>query len=47
VQGDASAVEALVDWARRGPPGARVDALDSEAAAGEPAQAGFELRPTV
>jgi len=47
VQGDAAAVEALVDWARRGPPGARVDALRSEAAAGEPVQAGFELRPTV
>jgi acylphosphatase len=47
VQGDAAAVEALVNWARRGPPGARVDALRSEAAAGEPAQAGFELRPTV
>lgn len=47
VQGDAAAVEALVGWARRGPPGARVDALRSEAAAGEPTQAGFELRPTV
>jgi len=47
VQGETGAVEALVDWARRGPPGARVDALRSEAAAGEALLAGFELRPTV
>jgi acylphosphatase len=47
VQGEAGAVDAFVDWARRGPPGARVDALRSEAAAGEPPQAGFELRPTL
>lgn len=47
VQGEAGAVEALVDWARRGPAGARVDALRSEAAEGEPVPAGFELRPTV
>jgi acylphosphatase len=47
VQGEAGAIEALVDWARRGPAGARVDALRSEAAEGEPVPAGFELRPTV
>jgi acylphosphatase len=47
VQGDAAAVEALVDWARHGPPGARVNALRSEAAEVEPASAGFDLRPTV
>jgi acylphosphatase len=47
VQGEAGALEALVDWARRGPAGARVDALRSEAAEGEPVPAGFELRPTV
>jgi acylphosphatase len=47
VQGEAGAVEALLDWARRGPAGARVDALRSEAAEGEPVPAGFELRPTV
>ena len=46
VQGEARAVEALVDWARRGPPGARVDALRSEAAESEPT-ADFELKPTV
>jgi acylphosphatase len=47
VQGEAAVVGTLVDWARRGPPGARVDALRSEAASGEAPQAGFELRPTV
>ena len=47
VQGETGAVEALVDWARRGPPGARIDALRSEAAEGEPALARFELKPTV
>ena len=47
VQGEAGAVEALVDWARRGPPGARIDALRSEAAEGETPPAGFELKPTV
>lgn len=47
IQGEAAAVEAFVDWARRGPPGARVDALRSDAAAGETPLAGFELRPTV
>ena len=47
VQGDAVAVDALVDWARRGPPGARVDAVISQAAAREALQAGFELRPTL
>jgi acylphosphatase len=47
VQGDAAAVDALVDWARRGPPGARVDAVSSQPAAREALQAGFELRPTV
>lgn len=47
LQGEASAVEALIDWARRGPPGARVTELRSTAAAGEPTVPGFELRPTV
>jgi acylphosphatase len=44
VQGDADAVRQLLDWARRGPPGASVDAFnltETEPAAG---LAGFEIR---
>ena len=44
VQGEASAVEAMVRWARRGPEAARVDAVDVEAAGGEFVR--FEKRPT-
>ena len=45
-QGEPAAVEALVDWARRGPPGARVTEVRASAAE-EAALDGFELRPTV
>jgi acylphosphatase len=45
-QGEAAAVQALVDWARRGPPGARVIEVRTSAAE-EAALDGFELRPTV
>ena len=45
-QGEAAAVDALIDWARRGPPGARV--TDVRTSAGEEAaHQAFELRPTV
>jgi acylphosphatase len=45
VHGAPAAVEALIAWARRGPPAARVaDVRISEAADGE--HAGFELRPS-
>ena len=44
VQGDRAAVEAMRDWARRGPPGAAVTEAVATAAEGE--FAGFELRPT-
>ena len=48
VQGEAAAVARLVDWARRGPPAARVDELqESESAASEPQHARFEERATV
>ena len=49
LQGAAEAVEALTAWARRGPPGARVEKLAAAPVApgAEPAYAGFELRPTV
>jgi acylphosphatase len=48
VQGKAEAVDGLVDWARRGPPGARVDRVEVQAAQGEPDRphAGFEALPT-
>lgn len=44
VQGPPDAVEAIVAWARRGPPGARVDEVEEQAAHGD--FAGFEQRPT-
>ncbi|MBT2334277.1 acylphosphatase [Variovorax paradoxus] len=46
--GPAAAVEALVAWARRGPDGARVDALDAaEAPAPVEAPPDFAQRETV
>ncbi len=43
--GDAEALARMIAWARRGPPGARVDHVHVELA--EPANMfGFELRPT-
>lgn len=48
VRGEAAAVDALVAWARTGPPAARVTGVESSAAAPEEsAGAGFDLRPTV
>lgn len=47
VQGEASAVQALLDWARHGPSAARVDRVDSEAVPIDPVLTGFEARPTV
>ena len=50
IQGNASAVEALIRWAHRGPPAARVERLDSRPAnANEAAtvQPGFRWLPTV
>lgn len=44
VCGRADAVQALVDWAQRGPMGARVDRV--EVAPGEGVFEGFEQRPT-
>jgi len=48
VRADAAAVEALVDWARRGPPAARVERVDSGAPPVELAgdYARFERWPT-
>jgi len=44
VQGPREAVEALVDWARRGPDAARVESLEVSEAEGE--FVAFESRPT-
>jgi acylphosphatase len=44
IQGAPEAVEALLAWARVGPPAARVERIDVSEAEG--AYAGFELRPT-
>jgi acylphosphatase len=46
LQGDADAVEALLAWARKGPPAARVASLDAQPA--QPAElAGFKRLPTL
>ena len=47
LQGNPEAVEALIAWARRGPPGARVSNVAATAATEELALRGFELRPTL
>jgi acylphosphatase len=46
LQGTPEAVAAVIAWARRGPPGARVADVSVSEAAQEPAHAQFELRPT-
>jgi len=45
VQGDAPGVDAMLAWSRRGPPAARVEAVDAEESVVEP-RTDFELRPT-
>lgn len=44
IAGTPEAVEAMIAWARRGPPAATVERVDVSAAEG--AFTGFELRPT-
>jgi acylphosphatase len=44
VQGDAGAVQQLLDWARRGPPGASVDGLNVHEAQPEPGIDDFRVR---
>jgi acylphosphatase len=48
VQGDAAAAQALLDWARRGPPAAKVDRVDAQPAQGELDRpySGFDWLPT-
>lgn len=43
-QGPREAVDTLVEWARRGPPSARVTDVQVSAASGS--YTGFEMRPT-
>lgn len=45
VRGEAKAVDALLAWARRGPPAARVDRVDAQSAPDRPCE-GFEALPT-
>jgi acylphosphatase len=47
LHGAVETVDALAGWARRGPPGAHVDAVEEAPAAEDAPQSGFELRPTV
>lgn len=51
LQGSAQAIEALIDWARNGPPGARVTSVADMGAETtverEPAHASFEIRSTL
>ncbi len=46
VQGEAFAIDSLVEWAREGPPTARVDSVDVESAEGEEDFQVFDKRPT-
>ena len=48
LQGEQAAMERLLAWARQGPPGARVAALEEEPLAHEfePPCTRFEIRPT-
>lgn len=47
LQGEADAVRALVDWARQGPPGARVAEVRAAAADDTALVHGFEMRETL
>ena len=47
IRGPMEAVTALADWARRGPPGARVTAVEMHAAETAGPLAGFEQVPTI
>ena len=46
LQGEAADVERLTEWARRGPPAVRVEAVQIEPADEEPVLVIFEKRPT-
>jgi len=46
-QGEADAVQQLIDWARRGPPSARVDGVVVSDAPEDGTLAAFEVRDTL
>lgn len=46
VQGEAFAIDAIVEWAHQGPPGARVDTLDVETADDEGNYDSFDKKST-
>ena len=46
-QGPAEAVDAMIHWCRRGPPGARVAAVEVTEEASDEPLAGFSVRHTV
>ena len=46
IQGDDASVERLLEWCRRGPPGARVTAVDAETCDVDPSLHDFTARPT-
>jgi len=45
IAGEQAALEAMIEWARRGPPAARVDRVETETAEGEFSL--FERRPSI
>ena len=46
VQGEAFAIDSIVEWARQGPPTARVDSVDVESADDEGNYDFFDKKPT-
>jgi acylphosphatase len=46
LQGSDEAVDKLITWSRRGPPGARVDGVDVQPGAGDHGRSDFEQLPT-
>lgn len=46
VQGDSAGIDKVIAWARRGPPGARVEAFDVDTRSVDVALAGFVIKPT-
>ena len=46
VQGEAFAIDSIVEWARQGPSTARVDSVDVESAEGEGNYDFFDKKPT-